>query len=110
MSVYDKLSSTWFVEMLQDYAVFETNLNTLGADVYYLALIEQIKDMKDKVEDNQELIIALKDIELLHSVHEVVNTNIEKTIETAFCEAYTEENMAVPKELLSNAFQMAGVM
>lgn len=109
MSVYDKLSSTWFVEMLQDYAVFETKLNTVGVDVYYLALVEQIKDLRQKVEDNQKLIIALGDIELLHSLHEAVNANVEKTIETAFCEAYTEEKMTVPKELLSNAFRMAGV-
>lgn len=109
MSVYDKLSSTWFVEMLQDYAVFETKLNTLGVDVYCLALVEQIKDLRQKVEDNQELIIALGDIELLHSLHEAVNANVEKIIETAFCEAYTAENMTIPKELLSNAFRMAGV-
>lgn len=109
MSVYDKLSSTWFVEMLQDYAVFETKLNTLGVDVYYLALVEQINDLRQKVEDNQELIIALGDIELLHSLHEAVNANVEIIIETAFCEAYTEENMTIPKELLSNAFRMAGV-
>lgn len=55
MSVYDKLSSPWFIEMLQDYAMFETKLNTLGVDVYYLSLVEQIRDLREKVEDNQEL-------------------------------------------------------
>ncbi len=73
MSVYDKLSSPWFIEMLQDYAMFETNLNTLGIDVYYMALVEQIRDLREKVEDNQKLIIALGDIELLHSLHDAIN-------------------------------------
>ena len=53
MSVYDKLSSPWFIEMLQDYAMFETKLDTLGVDVYYLTLVEQIRDLREKVEDNQ---------------------------------------------------------
>lgn len=109
MSVYDKLSSPWFIEMLQDYAMFETKLNTLGVDVYYLALVEQIRDLREKVEDNQELIIALGDIELLHSLHEAINANVEQAIEAAFSEAYRGDNLVVPRELLSDAFRMAGV-
>ena len=109
MSVYDKLSSPWFVEMLQDYAMFETKLNTLGVDVYYLALVEQIRDLREKVEENQELIIALGDIELLHSLHEAINANVEQAIEAAFSEAYRGDNLVVPRELLSDAFRMAGV-
>mgnify|MGYP001630099570 FL=1 len=58
MSVYDKLSSPWFIEMLQDYAMFETKLDTLGVDVYYLTLVEQIRDLREKVEDNQEEILC----------------------------------------------------
>ena len=89
--------------------MFETELNTLGVDVYYLSLVEQIRDLREKVEDNQELIIALGDIELLHSLHEAINANVEKTIETAFSEAYTGDNLVVPRELLSDAFRMVGV-
>ncbi|MFR2041693.1 MAG: hypothetical protein ACLS4A_01760 [Oscillospiraceae bacterium] len=109
MSVYDKLSSPWFIEMLQDYAMFETKLDTLGVDVYYLTLVEQIRDLREKVEDNQELIIALGDIELLHSLHEAINANVEQAIEAAFSEAYKGDNLVVPRELLSDAFRMAGV-
>jgi len=109
MSVYDKLSSPWFIEMLQDYAMFETKLDTLGVDVYYLTLVEQIRDLREKVEDNQELIIALGDIELLHSLHEAINANVEQAIEAAFSEAYRGDNLVVPRELLSDAFRMAGV-
>ncbi len=109
MSVFDNLSSDWFVKMLQDYAMFETNLNTLGVDTYYLSLVEQIHDSRQRIEDNQKLIISIADVEILHSVHDTVNGNIEKDIETAFIEAYTEEGLTVPQDLLSEAFRMAGV-
>lgn len=65
--------------------------------------------MREKVEDNQELIIALGDIELLHSLHEAINANVEQAIEAAFSEAYKGDNLVVPRELLSDAFRMAGV-
>ena len=38
-----------------------------------MALVEQIRDLREKVEDNQKLIIALGDIELLHSLHDAIN-------------------------------------
>ena len=52
MNVYDDLSSTWFVELLQDYGLFEIGLNTAEVD-YYTDLTEQIADLRDEVKDNQ---------------------------------------------------------
>lgn len=52
---------------------------------------------------------ALGDIELLHSLHEAINANVEQAIEAAFSEAYRGDNLVVPRELLSDAFRMAGV-
>lgn len=95
MSVYDKLSSPWFIEMLQDYAMFETKLDTLGVDVYYLTLVEQIRDLREKVEDNQELIIALGDIELLHSLHEAINANDKEFVKKLAFLAYNSNTYQV---------------
>ena len=106
---YDTLSSTWFIEMLQDHATFDIKLNTIGVDVYYTALIDQVDELRQRVIDNQELIVALDDLDLLHNVHEAVNSDVEKTIEVAIREAYAEEDMPVPETLFSDAFRLAGV-
>ena len=109
MRVYDTLSSPWFVEMLQDHATFETTLNTLGVDLYYTALVDQVADLRQKVMDNQDLIVALGDLNLLHNVYEAVNLDVEKSIEMAIREAYAEEDMPIPETLFSDAFRLAGV-
>lgn len=36
-------------------------------------------------------------------------SNVEQAIEAAFSEAYRGDNLVVPRELLSDAFRMAGV-
>ena len=53
MSVYDTLSSEWFIEKLQDYGTFETKLTTLGVDIYYISLMDQVAELKEEIEDNQ---------------------------------------------------------
>lgn len=37
------------------------------------------------------------------------NEDVEQAIEAAFSEAYKGDNLVVPRELLSDAFRMAGV-
>jgi hypothetical protein len=76
MGAYSRLREKWFVELLQDYGSFETNLNTLGVDVYCTAILDQISESKQKVEDNQMLIIAIGDIGVLHTLQEQLQADV----------------------------------
>ena len=82
--VYKTLSEDWFIERLQDYGMFEGKLNTLGVDVLYKGLLDQVREEKESVEDNQALILALKDIDLLHALQEHTDHEIKETIKSAF--------------------------
>lgn len=42
-------------------------------------------------------------------LEELNKANVEQAIEAAFSEAYRGDNLVVPRELLSDAFRMAGV-
>lgn len=46
MGVYKTLSEGWVIEKLQDYGMFEANLNTLGVDVFYKGLVDQVREEK----------------------------------------------------------------
>lgn len=87
MGIYTTLSSGWFVEKLQDYATFETNLTTLGVDTYYTSLMDQVIEQREEVEDNQELIRTLGDITLLNELRDMTDKDIHETIAAAFAEA-----------------------
>ncbi len=87
MGVFDTLSSEWFVEKLQDYGTFETNLDTSSVDVYYISLFDQVMELRQEVEDNQELIRSIGDLEVLHAFREYSDREVKETIETAFRDA-----------------------
>ncbi len=87
MSVYDELSSEWFIEKLQDYGMFDTKLSTLEVDIYYISLMDQVADLRSEIEDNQALIIALGDDELFRKVKEMNAKEIADSIESAYREA-----------------------
>lgn len=90
MGAYDKMREKWFVELLQDHGSFETNLNTLGVDVYYNAILDQVATSKQKVEDNQMLIIAIGDVGVLHTLQEQLQANIENTLSAAINDAFKD--------------------
>ena len=87
MSVYDKLTSRAFTEMLQDYGTFETEFSTEEVDIYYITLLDQVFELKSEIEDNQELIIAFGSPELFRQYKELSIQEVTHTIETAFQEA-----------------------
>lgn len=102
MSVYDILSATWFVELLQDYGLFEARFNTAEVDVYYSALIEQVADLRQEVEDNQVLILTVADPELLRTIHEVTTREIKEIIGTAISDAFAGVDEATVDEVRKN--------
>ena len=110
MGVYKTLSDDWFVEKLQDYGMFETDLNTLGIDVFYKGLLEQVKEERENVEDNQALILALEDIDLLHVLHENSDRDVRETIRSAFEDAGAETDMSVVNGAFDNAMKLAAIV
>ena len=109
MGVYKTLSDDWFVEKLQDYGMFETDLNTLGIDVFYKGLLEQVKEERENVEDNQALILALEDIDLLHVLQENSDREVRETIRSAFEDAGAEADMSVVNGAFDNAMKLAAI-
>lgn len=87
MTVYSTLSSQWFIEKLQDHAMFETKLTTAGVDIYYTELIDQIVELREEVEDNQELIVAIGDAAILKAIRETSSREVKESIESALKEA-----------------------
>ena len=103
MSVYDKLSSEAFIEMLQDYAIFETQFSTEEVDIYYITLLDQVHELKSEVEDNQELIIAFGTPELFRQYKELSLQEVTHTIEAAFREA----GNGMDEQVINAAFEKA---
>ena len=109
MGVYDTLSSKWFVEKIQDYGIFETNLDTFGVDMLYISLMDQVNDLREEIQDNQVLIIALGDAELFRQYKELSEKEIADTIEAAFREAGKDMSEDVVKQAYQNAMRQAAM-
>ena len=103
--IYGILSSQWFVEKLQDYAVFETSMNTREIDFYYTSLIEQVIDQKEVVEDNQKLIAALGDVSLLYKFNEMTNKEVKDMISDSYIENYGTGSEEELNKVLEDAFE-----
>lgn len=81
MSLYDTLTQSWFIELLQDHGVFDLGLNTDEMDTYYKEFLEQVQDQKQEVIDNQEIILTLQDTSLLNVFHEKTSEEIQNELE-----------------------------
>lgn len=103
--IYGILSSQWFVEKLQDYAVFETSMNTREIDSYYTSLIEQVIDQKEVVEDNQKLIAVLGDVSLLYKFNEMTNKEVKDIISDSYIENYGTSSEEELNKILEDAFE-----
>ncbi len=109
MGIYTTFQSRWFVEKLQDYGMFESNLNTLGVDAFCTGLLDQVASERQDVEDNQALILALGDIGLLHSLQEVTTQDIKDTIRKAFEDACGEEDKDVVEAAYEKSLKQAAI-
>lgn len=87
MKVYGKLVGKPFVERYQDYAMLEAKMNTREADIFYISLIDQIKDLEQQVVDNQELVKAVGDQDSLQKVREVTVEEVKRVISETLQEA-----------------------
>lgn len=88
MSLYDTLTQSWFVELLQDHGIFDLSLNTDEMDTYYNEFLEQVQDQKQEVIDNQEIILTLQDTSLLNIFHEKTSEEIQNELEKEISEMF----------------------
>jgi len=109
MGVYKTLSEGWVIEKLQDYGMFGTTLNTLGVDVFYKSLLDQVREERENVEDNQALILALGDIDLLHTLQENTDREVKETIKAAFEKAGAESDVTVVQSAYDNVLKLAAI-
>jgi hypothetical protein len=110
MGVFDTLSSEWFVEKLQDYGTFEAKLNTIDVDVYYISLIDQVMELRQEVEDNQELISSIGDLKVLQAFREYSDREVKETIEAAFREAFEGIDDPSAVEIQKNALEQVALL
>lgn len=109
MSVFETLVSDWFIEKMQDCAIFEEGYRTSEVDVYYLSLLQQVKDLREKIEDNQELMLAFNDKSLFYSARDVLNKEVVRSIENFFKEAGNGMDESFVKQTYQSAMQAAGL-
>ena len=84
MSVYNTITSNSFLELLQDYASFETKLTTLEVDIFCSSLINQAKTLQQEVCDNQTLIEEIGKVDILTSLHKYTTQEVRNELDKAF--------------------------
>ena len=105
MKVYDTLTQQWFIEKLQDYGTFETPLSTTEVDVYYISLMDQVRDCREEITDNQALIIAIGDRDLFQQYKELSTKNVIDSIEAAYREAGKDMDEATVTSTVQSVIQ-----
>lgn len=98
MGIYDTLSSNWFVEQIQDYAIFNTRLSTDMIDQYYIELIDTVVASRKEVEDNQELIQIIKDPTGLNEVYKATEEQLKLEIESCLKDCFKSDDSQEYKE------------
>lgn len=101
LAIFDTLISNDFIEVLEDYGIFEKGLNTVENDVFCTEFYDQVKGLKQNIEDNQKLITAFDDPELFMAYKIQMNEIVATEIKAAFEEA------GVPTEVREDYLRVA---
>ncbi len=110
MGIYDTLSSDWFVEMLQDYAMFQTDLSTRCIDQYYVELIDTVLEYREDIQDNQELIKLVQNSADLNTINEKIKESVNEEIEQCLKDSFENTNSQDYKEMRDYIFNQASVV
>ncbi len=110
MEVFDTLSSQWFIEKLQDYGTFETSLSTAEVDAFYISLLDQVKDCRCEIKDNQSLIVAIGDVDLFRQYKELSTKEVVDSIEAAYREAGRDMDESTVMSAFQNAMKQAAMV
>lgn len=109
MGVYNIMTSDWFIEKLQDYSYLEAKLSTTQTDAYCSNLQEQVHDLREEVEDNQKLVVALGNINQFSQYQSLSRAEIVNSIKKAFHEAGTGFEESKIASAYNEAIQMASL-
>ena len=110
MEIFDTLSSQWFIEKLQDYGTFETSLSTAEVDAFYISLLDQVKDCRCEIKDNQSLIVAIGDVDLFRQYKELSTKEVVDSIEAAYREAGRDMDESTVMLAFQNAMKQAAMV
>lgn len=108
-SVYSKLTEQWFIERLQDYGAFETELTTAEADVYCDELLNQVVELRQEIEDNRNLILEIGDTEVLDMLHEKISRGVQDSIKAAFEKAFDGQSSPEAVEIYNAALEQVAL-
>lgn len=109
LSIFDRITATGFVERIQDYGMFELDLNTEENDYYYKNLFEQIIGLKEGIRDNQALITAFGDETNFKKYFEITSQDIRKTVTQLFADAGISMNDDEVAKAVNDAFEKVAV-
>ncbi|WP_024865682.1 hypothetical protein [Butyrivibrio sp. FCS014] len=84
MAAFERISSDEFVRKIQDHGIFDLNLSTIEADVYYIGLYDQVKELAEDVEDNQTLIKTLDSSDMMEEYTEYIRKIVSEGVQEAF--------------------------
>lgn len=108
METYEKLSSGWFIKVLQDHAIFELKLGTSETDVFYENILDNVGVMVQGVEDNMNLIKSVDDKDVLAELREYIDREVIGEIKKTIEKASVGQNDPVLKQACQTAVQAIG--
>ena len=107
MKVYTTLTQDSFVKKYQDYAMFEANMNTREADIFYISMIDQVKDLEQQVRDNQDLVKIVGDRDDLQKVRNVTAEEVKRVILQTLQEACYVMDSEEIRDAFDKAYKQA---
>ena len=81
VAIFDKLSSSKFIDTIQDCGLFKMGLNTIENDCFYISFYDRIRELKQDIEDNQFMIKEIDDKELFDIVVKKSSEEFQNEIE-----------------------------
>lgn len=109
VSIFDRITTKNFVEKIQDYGMFDIDLNTEENDYYYKNLYEQIIGLKEGIADNQALLQAFGDEDSFKKYFELTSQDIRKTATQLFDEAGISLDDSDISKAINDAFEKVAV-
>ena len=109
MSIFDRITANDFLERIQDYGMFELDLNTEEADYYYKNLCRQIINLIEEINDNQFLITAFGDKENFKKYFEIINKDMRETATQLFADAGVSMDDSEISKAVNDAFAKVAI-
>lgn len=107
MKVYTTLLQESVIKKYQDYAMLEANMSTREADIFYISLIDQIKDLEQQVKDNQDLIKTVGNRDNLQKVREATIEEVKRVLLKTLQEACFGVESEETKAAFEKAYKLA---